>query len=96
MVHPLRRGLLAMLVLAGSAAAQPSAPTPARFSDVPAGHWAADAVAELGRLGILQGDGGSFRGESYLNRYQVAVIVKRLMDEIKRRRAGLDRGPPAG
>lgn len=40
------------------------------FSDVPAGHWAYDAVNRLAATGIIDGYGdGNFGGERLMTRY---------------------------
>ena len=54
-----------------SAAASP-------FADVPADHWAYDAVAQLAEDGILEGYGDkSFRGNRQITRYEMAQMVAR-------------------
>lgn len=55
----------------------------AQFSDVPAGHWAKEAVEQLAAKGILVGfPDGTFRGTETLTRYQAALILQRLLEEI--------------
>lgn len=50
------------------------------FSDVPAGHWAYDAVNELVEKGVLNGYGdGTFRGERNITRYEMAKAVAKAM-----------------
>ncbi|WP_424949389.1 S-layer homology domain-containing protein [Deinococcus sp.] len=82
---------LSTLTLAlGVASAQtttPAAPAttaaPAKvttFTDVPAGHWAKDAVDLIVQKGLIQGfPDGSFRGNENLTRYQAALIFYRLL-----------------
>ena len=71
--------LLALLALLGSVRAQ-------TFLDVPVGHWAGNAVEELVRSGILVGfPNGTFQGENAVSRYEVALIVSRLLDVVDRR-----------
>lgn len=67
--------LLALSTLAGSALA--AAPT--SFPDVPRDHWARPAVQETVEAGILEGYGGRFHGTELVNRYQMAVILRRLL-----------------
>ena len=67
-----------MLVLgvAGTALAAPSNP----FVDVPAKHWAYDAVSKLAKSGIVDGYGdGTFRGDRTMSRYEMAQIVAKAM-----------------
>ncbi|SHK60952.1 S-layer homology domain-containing protein [Selenomonas ruminantium] len=50
------------------------------FSDVPAGHWAYDAVNELVEKGVLNGYGdGTFRGDRNITRYEMAKAVAKAM-----------------
>ena len=56
---------------------------PARYSDVPEGHWASEAVERLTSLGILTGyPEGTFRGAQPLTRYEVALVGARLIDYV--------------
>lgn len=73
-----RLALLAGL-LAGSAAAEPF-----RFADVPSTHWARGAIEASVSRGILQGYDGRFSGERLVNRYQLAVVVSRLLEESRK------------
>ncbi|WP_407539449.1 S-layer homology domain-containing protein [Deinococcus radiomollis] len=50
------------------------------FKDVPAGHWAKDAVDLIVQKGLIQGfPDGTFRGNENLTRYQAALIFYRLL-----------------
>ena len=50
------------------------------FSDVPAGHWAYDSVAELAAAGVVDGYGdGTFGGDKLMTRYEMAQIVAKAM-----------------
>ncbi len=50
------------------------------FSDVPADHWAYDAVAQLAAEGVIEGYGdGSFRGEQEITRFEMAQMVAKAM-----------------
>jgi polyhydroxyalkanoate synthesis regulator phasin len=56
----------------------------AQFSDVPAGHWAKEAVEGLAAKGIIAGfPDGTFRGNENLTRYQAALIIYRLLQQIE-------------
>jgi hypothetical protein len=55
----------------------------APFSDVPRTHWAYDAIQKAVAHGILQGYDGKFDGKRLLNRYQMAVIVAKMLDKVQ-------------
>ena len=52
------------------------------FADVPKGHWAYDAVQKSAESGILQGWDNRFHGNKIVNRYQMAVVVARMLDRV--------------
>lgn len=69
---------------ASVASAQEAAPVTSaavtNFTDVPAGHWAKDAVDLIVQRGLIQGfPDGTFRGNENLTRYQAALIFARLL-----------------
>ena len=50
------------------------------FSDVPAGHWAYDAINQLIDDNVIEGYGdGTFRGDRNITRYEAAQIVAKAM-----------------
>ena len=50
------------------------------FSDVPADHWAYDAVAQLAADGVIEGYGDStFKGDRNITRYEMAQMVAKAM-----------------
>ena len=51
------------------------------FADVPADHWAYDAVAQLVQDGIVNGYSadGTFKGDQSMSRYEMAQIVAKAM-----------------
>ncbi|MDH7601402.1 MAG: porin [Armatimonadota bacterium] len=52
-------------------------------NDVPPGHWAYDAVRSLIERGYLEGyQDGSFLGKRPMTRYEMAVLIKRIIDDI--------------
>src|SRR5690606_39219545 len=52
----------------------------ATYKDVPANHWAYDAVEQLSKLGILSGmPDGTLQDNQSLTRYQLAVALYRFM-----------------
>lgn len=72
-----KKRLAVLIVLAGLF------PASAQYSDLPAGHWAKEAVEELTAKGILQGfPDGTFRGNDPVSRYQLALVVYRLLDTL--------------
>jgi S-layer homology domain len=73
-------GIAALLAaaLAGVAVAQP-------FADVPSGHWAYDAIAELAAKGLIEGyPDGAFKGDRAMTRYEMAMVVTRLLARLER------------
>lgn len=72
----------------GLAAAQTAAPVSApqvpALTDVPAGHWAKDAIDRLVSRGVILGyPDGTFRGTQNLTRYEAAIIIARLLDQMR-------------
>ncbi|CAN5744150.1 hypothetical protein BH23DEI1_BH23DEI1_06070 [soil metagenome] len=58
----------------------------AGFADVPADHWAADAVGKIARLGVEEAfPEGSFGGGSFVSGYQAALLMARVLDVIDER-----------
>ena len=50
------------------------------FSDVPADHWAHDAVSQLAADGVIEGYGDTtFRGNQSITRYEMAQMVAKAM-----------------
>ena len=50
------------------------------LEDVPADHWAYDAVAQLAADGVIEGYGdGTYRGDQEITRYEMAQMVARAM-----------------
>ena len=65
--------VMALGVNAGVYAANP-------FSDVPAGHWAYDAVNKLVAEGVIEGyQDGTYGGDRLMTRYEMAQIVAKAM-----------------
>jgi len=52
------------------------------FADVPRGHWAYEAIAKSVESGILQGWDNKYHGGKVVNRYQMAVVVARMLDRV--------------
>ena len=69
---------LALVFVLGIAGTAFAAANP--FVDVPAKHWAYDAVAKLAQAGILDGYGdGTYRGERLATRYEMAQATAKAM-----------------
>ena len=50
------------------------------FSDVPADHWAYDAVSQLAADGVIEGYGDTtFRGNQNITRYEMAQMIAKAM-----------------
>src|SRR5262245_17642883 len=75
----MRRLLVAcILVLLLGARAQAQTP-----SDVPPNHWAFEAVQDLANKGLVLGyPDGKFMGTRALTRYEMATLIKRVLDTI--------------
>jgi len=55
-----------------------------KFKDVPSNHWAASAVKYLTDLGIISGiKPDTFGGDLYVTRYQVAVLLYKLIQALQ-------------
>src|SRR5215211_5332042 len=63
-----------------------AAPAQGPFADVPTDHWAYDAVNELAALGIFNGyPDQTFGGKRALTRYEFAVALQRMLQDVQRR-----------
>jgi len=61
----------------------------AQAQDVPADHWAYDAIQMLARKGIVLGyPDGNFLGQRSLTRYEMAAIVQRVLRYLEAEKAG--------
>ncbi|MCL6527187.1 MAG: S-layer homology domain-containing protein [Thermaceae bacterium] len=79
--RPFAIALVSAALLGAAASAQSATPT---FKDVPAGHWAREAVEYIAQQGLIQGfPDGTFRGNQNLTRYQAALIFYRLLQNGK-------------
>lgn len=68
--------LAAVMVLGVNAGVYAANP----FSDVPAGHWAYDAVNKLAAEGVIEGyPGGTYGGDRLMTRYEMAQITAKAM-----------------
>ena len=58
------------------------------FMDVPAGHWAYDAVAQLAASGVVSGyPDGAFKGGQPATRYEMASVVARALAKVDMEKA---------
>ena len=74
----MKKSLVLAMAMALGVTASAYAANP--FSDVPAGHWAYDSVAELAAAGVVDGySDGSFGGDKLMTRYEMAQITARAM-----------------
>lgn len=87
--------IVPLVMMSVTMAGLPAVSTPVQaavsqsFSDVPANHWAYDAVAKLARAGIVDGYGdNTFQGDKTLTRYEFAIIVAKAMDNFDRANEG--------
>ena len=70
--------LLSTALMVGAASTGFAAANP--FSDVPAGHWAYDAVTQLAADGVIEGYGdGTFLGNRNITRYEMAQMVAKAL-----------------
>jgi len=83
----MRKWIGALVVSLLVAASIPSLAQGARsFSDVPASHWAAEAVQTLTDLGIIEGPVSGkdvYQGKLPLTRYQAAMALARMIQWVK-------------
>ena len=72
------------------ALAMPMTVSAATFTDVPESHWAYEAVNEMVAAGILSGySDGTFKGKNTLTRFQIAIIISRVLDRVEEEREAL-------
>jgi hypothetical protein len=78
----MRKLALAMATFLALAVVSPAFAQP--FADVPTDHWAFDAIAELAAKGIIEGfPDGTFKGERGVTRYEVAILLARILARIE-------------
>ena len=74
----MKKSLVLAMAMALGVTASAYAANP--FSDVPAGHWAYDAVNKLAAEGVVDGyPDGTFGGDKLMTRYEMAQIVAKAM-----------------
>jgi hypothetical protein len=73
-----------LLVLCGAVAAGATAAPRTPFRDVPAGHWAEDAIGKLAAQGVMKGTTPTaFKPEQTVTRAELAGILVRLIDRLE-------------
>jgi len=83
-------GMVAAIAVARPALAQ------GPFADVPTDHWAYDAVNELAKQGIVNGyPDSTFGGKRALTRYEFAMAIQRMLQEVQRRIDAVKGAPAA-
>ena len=74
----MKKSLVLAMAMALGVTASAYAANP--FSDVPAGHWAYDAVNKLAAEGVVDGyPDGTYGGDKLMTRYEMAQIVAKAM-----------------
>lgn len=74
----MKKSLVLAMAMALGVTASAYAANP--FSDVPAGHWAYDAVNKLATEGVVDGyPDGTYGGDKLMTRYEMAQIVAKAM-----------------
>ncbi len=74
----MKKSLVLAMAMALGVTASAYAANP--FSDVPAGHWAYDAVNKLAAEGVVDGyPDGTYGGDKLITRYEMAQIVAKAM-----------------
>ena len=90
MKKQLAAALTGFIMLSGAASTAFAATNP--FEDVPADHWAYDAVAQLAADGVIEGYGdGTYRGDQAITRFEMAQMVARAMAKGGGNKALLDK-----
>ncbi|HEV8023243.1 MAG TPA: S-layer homology domain-containing protein [Candidatus Lustribacter sp.] len=80
---------IAMLFVALAAVAVPGRIAATPLADVPANHWAYQAIQTLAADGLIDGyPDGSFKGDRPLTRYEMAAIVARVIAKLEAQGAG--------
>src|SRR5437588_1877396 len=91
----MRKLALLASVLVAMAVARPAL-AQGPFADVPTDHWAYDAVNELAKQGIVNGyPDSTFGGKRALTRYEFAMAIQRMLQEVQRRIDAAKGGPAA-
>ena len=77
----MKKSLVLAMAMALGVTASAYAANP--FSDVPAGHWAYDAVNKLAAEGVVDGyPDGTYGGDKLMTRYEMAQILAKAMSKV--------------
>lgn len=77
-----KKALVAAVLAATTLSATPAFAASNPFKDLPADHWAYDAVNMLAKDGVIEGYGdGTFGGDNLMNRYEMAEIVAKAAEK---------------
>lgn len=88
-MKPLRTLVLTASLSIGSLAAMVGQACADPFADVPSNHWAYQAIASLAADGLVEGyTDGKFKGDRPLSRYEMAVLVARVIAKVQANGAG--------
>ncbi len=88
-MKPVATLVLAASLITGSLAATVGQAAATPFADVPANHWAYEAIASLAADGLIEGySDGKFKGDRPLSRYEMAVLVARVIAKVQANGAG--------
>jgi len=80
-----RKGLAVVIAMVALALMVPPAlAAESPFVDVPEGHWAYEAIANLAAAGLVQGyPDGTFGGSRMLTRYEAAMVFSRMLTRLE-------------
>lgn len=88
-MKPLVTLVLVASVIIGSLLATVGGALATPFADVPSNHWAYQAIASLAADGLVEGySDGQFKGDRPLSRYEMAVVVARVIAKIQANGSG--------
>lgn len=78
------KGTAILIALMVWALAAPAFAATSPFEDVPADHWAYDAVTKLAAAGLVIGyPDGTFGGDRLFTRYEMAMVFARILDRLE-------------
>jgi hypothetical protein len=84
----MKKFLICVTVVVLAAFAVPALAATNPFMDVPASHWAYDAVAQLASRGVISGyPDGSYKGGQPATRYEMASIIARGLAQVDMEKA---------
>jgi len=82
--------LMFSLILVCLSTTSPAVLSAPLLDDVPSDHWAQNAVASLASRGLMEGyPDGYFKGDRALTRYEMAMVVARLLAQNDRAHAAI-------